>query len=527
MGLANYRIVPQMDMFLEGGLHIDNFAGGGGVSMGFEMATGKHMDHAINHDKKAIDLHKVNHPLTEHHNESVWDVCPKKLTAGRPVENAWFSPDCTHFSIAKGGTPVDKNVRGLAWVILRYAGQVAPKRMYLENVKEFMTWGPLVAMRCPKTRRVLKQDGTVAAKGERVPLENQKLIPDPKRKGEIFKKWRKQIQAKGYEMDWNVLKASDYGAPTSRKRLFGVMRNDGRPIVWPEPTHGTGKGLKKPLSAAKHVIDWSLPCKSIFERDKPYAEKSLKRIAAGVRKFVIENPTPFIAPVGSLRATFLDNMYGKSSGVSVAAPMPTVTTRQKIALVEAMLEQYCPDIEHPNAPEELWTAHLLREFGQSVGQSVTEPVPTIVCSGMGKTRLVCSHLIKYRGTCRHGVSVEEPTPTVTSGGLHLGEVRTFLETYCPESEDDLLRRGLVKVQGVWYQIVDIQLRMLTSRELYRAQGFPDTYRIDYDADGRAISKSSQVARCGNAVPPPLAAALFRANYVLDVENQRIEKRNAA
>ena len=253
---------------------VDNFAGGGGASTGIKMAIGRDVDIAINHDPAAIAMHRANHPLTEHYCESVWDIDPKTATGGRPVALCWFSPDCKHFSKAKGGKPVNKNIRGLAWVALRWAATVRPRVIMLENVEEFKTWGPL-----------------------------KNNYPDPEQKGRTFNCFVNALRRHGYKVDWRELRACDYGAPTVRKRFFLVARCDGKPIVWPEPTHGdpasiqVKTGLLKPWRTAAECIDWTLPCPSIFERKKPLAENTMRRIAKGLQKFVIDNPAPFIVQV--------------------------------------------------------------------------------------------------------------------------------------------------------------------------------------------------------------------------------------
>ena len=297
-------------MKMEREIIVDNFAGGGGASTGIELATGRSVEIAINHDPEAIKMHKANHPSTEHYCESVWDVDPVKACRGRKVGLAWFSPDCKHFSKAKGGKPVEKKIRGLAWIVLKWAALVKPRVIMLENVEEFQTWGPCIPIRDSKTGRILVreyQDGfpstRVAEPGEVVPVHNQLMTPDPSRKGETYHRWRSQLEALGYEVETKELIAADYGAPTKRKRFFMVARRDGLPIVWPEPTHGprdseaVKQGLLNPYVPAAEIIDWNIPCKSIFGRKKPLAENTMKRIARGLEKFVFNNPEPFIVQV--------------------------------------------------------------------------------------------------------------------------------------------------------------------------------------------------------------------------------------
>lgn len=416
---------------------VDNFAGGGGASTGIKMAIGRDVDIAINHDPAAIAMHKANHPYTEHYNESVWDIDPVTATGGRPVGLCWFSPDCKHFSKAKGGKPVDKNIRGLAWVALKWAATVKPRVIMLENVEEFKTWGPL--------------------RGDR---------PDPDQKGRTFNCFVNALRKHGYQVDWRELRACDYGAPTIRKRFFLIARCDGRPIVWPEPTHGEPQSLKvqsgelKPWHTAAECIDWSIPCPSIFERKKPLAENTLRRIAKGLQKFVIDNPQPFIVQVNHGGGNY------QGSGAGLDKPLPTITTVDHNSIV---------------------TSNLIQLNNNSIGQSVTSPLNTITAGG-GHFGEVRAFLLKYYGQ-GGGQTLDEPLHTITTKD----------------------RFGLITVAGQEYQIIDIGMRMLTPRELFRAQGFPDTYIIECDYLGRPYPKTAQVARCGNAVPPQLPAALVIAN----------------
>lgn len=493
----SYRISPQFSLGFED-LIVDNFAGGGGASTGIEAALGRPVDIAINHDPGAIAMHTVNHPQTHHYCESVWDVDPVEVCGGRPVGLAWFSPDCKHFSKAKGGKPVEKKIRGLAWVVLRWAGKVRPRVIMLENVEEFQTWGPLVHNR-----------------------------PCPARKGETFRRWIEQLEALGYQVEYRELRACDYGAPTIRKRLFVIARCDGEPIIWPAATHGPGL---KPYRTAAEIIDWSIPCPSIFERKRPLAENTMRRIAKGIQRFVIDHPDPFII-----------SYYGSKSvddfrGLPLSQPLPTQTTENRFALVAPFLAQHnlgaigrraddpLATITARGTQTQLVTANLVRDFGQSVGSPVTAPIGTVLPGGLGKTKLITSHLLKLRGTCKDGQDVRQPLPTVTAGGFHVGEVRAFLLKYygrsvghdCREPLHTVSGRdtfGLVTVKGEEYQIVDIGMRMLSPRELFMAMGFPVNYIIDQDATGKPITKTAQVNRCGNAVCPDLSEALVRANVV--------------
>jgi DNA (cytosine-5)-methyltransferase 1 len=577
------------------GLIVDNFAGGGGASTGIEAALGRAVDIAINHDDEALRMHEVNHPGTRHIRNNIWQVDPLEVTGRQPVDLAWFSPDCKHFSKAKGGKPREKSIRDLAWVVVLWAQRVRPALILLENVEEFRTWGPLD--------------------------EHGQIIKE--RVGETFAKWCKALRGHGYKLQFRELRACDYGAPTIRKRFFMIARCDGKPIVWPEPTHGKPGspevvvGKRKPWRTAAEIIDWSIPCPSIFERKRPLADKTLRRIAHGIVKFVLNNPHPFIVPVCNTK--WAGDRYhagdeplrtittAKGGELALVAPMfartahgdvdskgkrrgkgqhpatepfPTISTSQDSALVAAHLihrgngerEGQAPramDVEKPlgtavaggvkhgvvqafmqkfadngkgygpteplhtvmaGAPRHAVVAAHLAQFSETregrklnPGHSVEEPVSTIVQKG--PLQAVCtSNLVKLRGTCAHGQSVEEPLHTVSAGGTHMAEVRAFLLKYYGSDQDPRLeeplhtvtskdRFGLVTVaiEGEEYVIIDIGMRMLTPRELFNAQGFPPNYIIDRDAEGRALTKTAQVAKCGNSVSPPLAEALVVAN----------------
>jgi DNA (cytosine-5)-methyltransferase 1 len=506
----NYRTSPQHNLWLDE-LIVDNFAGGGGASTGIEAAIGRPVDIAINHDPDAIAMHTINHPHTTHYCESVWDIDPRKVTNGQHVGLAWFSPDCKHFSKAKGGTPVKKEIRGLAWVAMRWAATVKPRIIMLENVEEFTTWGPVT-------------DGK----------------PCHARKGKTFTSFVKQLQQLGYAVEWRNLIASDYGAPTIRKRFFLIARCDGQPIVWPTPTHGNPRapgfkqsGLKKWKTAAD-IIDWSLPCPSIFDRKKPLAENTLRRIARGIQRFVIDNPKPFIVRIGQ------QGFGGTGMQYPVDQPLTTVTTKAEHCLVMPTLVN-CANSKTTGRGPNTWSveeptrtitaspgftvvqAFLAKHYGGNYtgpGAALDDPLHTV--TAVDHNALVTTNLIHLRNNC-DARSVEEPLPTLTAGGGHVGEVRAFLIKYYGTNIGHGLdepiqtitskhRFGLVTVHGEQYQIVDIGMRMLEPHELFAAQGFPRDYIIDRDAQGNSIPKYKQVARCGNSVCPPLAEAIVRANY---------------
>jgi DNA (cytosine-5)-methyltransferase 1 len=434
-----YRNSPQQNLWLDD-LLVDNFAGGGGASTGIEAALGRPVDIAINHDPDAIAMHEVNHPHTKHYCESVWDIDPRRVTNEQLVGLAWFSPDCKHFSKAKGGTPVNKQIRGLAWVAMRWAATVRPNIIMLENVEEFVTWGPL-------------QHGR----------------PCPQRKGKTFDSFINQFRDLGYQVDWRNLRACDYGAPTIRKRFFLTARCDGLPINWPLATHGNPQliGFNKsgllPWKTAGDIIDWSIPCPSIFGRAKPLAENTLRRIARGIERFVINDPQPFIVRIGQ------QGFGGDGMQYPLTEPLTTITTKAEHCLVIPFIG---------------------RQFGNSVGHSIQQPLGTITAGGGGKSQLVAAFLMKYYSGKTDGISLHDPLHTITSKD----------------------RFGLVTVRSEQYQIVDIGMRMLEPHELFAAQGFPKNYIIDRDAQGKPIPKYKQNARCGNSVSPLNVEALVSANY---------------
>jgi DNA (cytosine-5)-methyltransferase 1 len=505
---------------INGELIVDNFAGGGGASTGIELATGYSVDIAINHDPEAIKMHKANHPNTKHYCENVWAVDTVKACKGHPVALAWFSPDCKHFSKAKGGKPKDKNIRGLAWVACRWAGLVRPRVIMLENVEEFKTWGPL----------------------------GRRHHPIKAKQGETFQKFVQQLTDLGYEVEFRELVAADYGAPTMRKRFFMVARCDGKPIVWPEPTHAPADseavkaGLLKPYVGAYTQLDFSLPCPSIFDTSaeikekygirsvRPLAPKTMDRIARGLKKFVLDNPEPFIIQC---------NHGGERRPNDIRKPMPTITGKHGYGIVEPTLAPYMGTntTNHPggNCKDPIHTIttgnqqclisptliqyHSETAQGEVRGQTIEDPIMTV--DGSNRYGLVTSFLSKFYKS-GIGQDEREPLHTITTSAGHFGEVRAFLIKYygqgtgqdIKEPLDTVTARdrfGLVTIEGVDYQIVDIGLRMLEPRELYGCQGFPDDYIIDHDYTGKTYPRIEQVRRCGNAVCPPIPAALVRAN----------------
>lgn len=575
---------------IHGELLVDNFSGGGGTSTGIELATGYSVDIAINHDPEAIRMHKTNHPYTKHYCEDVWQVDPVAACKGHPVGLAWFSPDCKHFSKAKGGKPKDKFIRGLAWVACRWAGLVRPRVIMLENVEEFKTWGPL----------------------------NRGHHPIKAKQGKTFEKFVQQLTDLGYEVQFKELVAADYGAPTMRKRLFMIARCDGKPIVWPEHTHAPADseevkaGLLKPYVGAYTQLDFSLPCPSIFDTSeeikekygiravRPLAPKTMERIARGLKKFVLENPEPFIIQCnhgGERRPNDIrepmptitgkhgygivepyivqigQTGFAADRSKDVREPLTTIVSKNEHCLIEPKLAPYMGTntTNHPggNCKEPIHTIttgnqqclitptliqysetrdnsitgqhikdpimnvdganrqgrvtaflHKYYDGGyKGAGESVENPLPTV--TSWDHNSVVTANLIQMNNHC-DGRDIRDPIPTITAGDGHFGEVRAFLIKYygqgigqnIKEPLDTVTARdrfGLVTIEGVDYQIVDIGLRMLEPRELYGCQGFPDDYIIDHDYTGKTYPRSEQVRRCGNAVCPPIPAALVRAN----------------
>ena len=576
---------------INGELIVDNFAGGGGASTGIELATGYSVDIAINHDPEAIKMHKANHPNTKHYCENVWSVDPVKACNGHPVGLAWFSPDCKHFSKAKGGKPKDKNIRGLAWVALRWAGLVRPRVIMLENVEEFKTWGPL----------------------------NRGHHPIKAKQGKTFEKFVQQLNDLGYTVEFKELIAADYGAPTMRKRFFMIARCDGKPIVWPEPTHGQADseavkaGLLKPYVGAYTQIDFSRPCPSIFDTSeeikekygiravRPLAKKTMDRIARGLKKFVLDNPEPFIIQCnhgGERRPNDIrepmptitgkhgygivepymvqigQTGFAKDRSKDVREPLTTIVSKNEHCLIEPTLAPYmgtnttnhpggnCKDPIHTitTGNQQCLISPTLIQYHSETskdgvrGQAIKDPIMTVDSSnryglvasflhkyydggykGAGETvenplptvtawdhnSVVTANLIQMNNHC-DGKDIRQPLPTITAGDGHFGEVRAFLIKYYGQGTGQDIkdpldtvtaqdRFGLVTINGTDYQIVDIGLRMLEPRELYGCQGFPDDYIIDHDYTGKTYPRSEQVRRCGNAVCPPIPAALVRAN----------------
>ena len=537
-------------------IFVDNFAGGGGASTGIEEAIGRSVDIAINHDRAAIAMHRANHPRTEHYTEDVWKVDPIKACRGRPVALAWFSPDCKHHSKAKGGKPVSRHIRGLAWVAVKWAKAVRPRVIMLENVEEFQDWGRLD--------------------------ENDR--PDPRFKGETFRRFVRKLEHEGYKVEYRLLRACDYGAPTMRRRFFLIARCDGKPIVWPEPTHGEPgslevvAGLLKPWVPVADVLDFSLPCPSIFDTSeeimekfgikavRPLAENTMRRIARGVMKFVIDNPRPFIVQVNHSGDGFrgqevtepLDTITAKhgtgvvepiiapveirnnhgSSGNDVKEPLRTITTGGHHMLIAPNLIQYHSEqtesVRGQAIDRPVMTVDASNRYGlvstfiskyydggyKGAGSAAEQPIGTITAIDHNA---LCAAFVTQFNHNSVGQSPDEPLNTITAGQGHFGDVRAFLVKYYGTGENcsDVGmpaptitakdRLGLVTIRGQDYMIVDIGLRMLTPRELFDAQGFPSDYIIDVDADGKPYPKAEQVARCGNAVCPPIPTALVRAN----------------
>lgn len=579
---------------------VDNFAGGGGASTGIELATGRPVAIAINHDPAAILMHKTNHPHTMHLQASVWDVDPEEVCAGRSVGLAWFSPDCKHFSKAKGSALVDRNIRGLAWIVLRWAGTVRPRVIILENVEEFQTWGPV-----------------------------RKGKPVKSKQGHTFHKWLSQLEALGYKVEHRELVAADYGAPTTRKRFVLIARCDGNPIVWPERTHApkdsaeVKSGKLLPWRAAAEIIDFSLPMYSIFATKeeikekygvnvvRPLAENTKRRAIRGVDKYTIKSGDPFLIPIGygeragqaprvhdinaplptvvsSVKQHLVDPVmspytfsntsssvgspadqpigtvrtaggqilaaanlmqYHTEQGIENARvnglndPLPTVDASNRYGLTTAHLTEYYGngnplDVREPmhtvtgHDREALTSVHIQKYFSGVVGSDANDPLPTV--TAIDHNALAAAHVMEFKGQ-DVGQSLEKPLRTITAGAGEFGLAHVRIEKYDPETpfcsrwlghwpdirsllnkycgyqlaDDEIL---LLRIGGSWYFLSDITMRMLTPRELYAAMGFPPDYVIERDYTGKPYPKSQQVARCGNAVCPQMAAAVVRANF---------------
>ena len=549
----------QIDIFEE--IIVDNFAGGGGASTGIELASGRTVAIAINHDPDAILMHKTNHPYTEHLQASVWDVDPVAVCRGRPVGLAWFSPDCKHFSKAKGAALVDRNIRGLAWIVLRWAALVRPRVIMLENVEEFQTWGPV-----------------------------RKGKPVKSKAGQTFRKWKQQLEDLGYVIEHRELVAADYGAPTTRKRFVLVARCDGKPIRWPERTHAprdseevkSGKCL--PWRSAAEIIDWSVPGYSIFDSKqeimerygvkvvRPLAENTMRRVIRGVEKFTIRSGEPFIVPTGygerkgqaprvhdienpvsTVVSTVKQNLCqpilapitvtdtSNSVGSPAGDPVHTVTTAGNQILAAANLIQYHTEqtenvraaglgapINTVDASNRygLTCANLVEYYGNGVPLDISEPMHTVTAHD--REALTAAHIVEFKGQ-DIGQDLTAPLRTITASAGefaechavlvkascrenlgHWPEIRELLNRHCGYhlADDEVI---LLMIRGIAYYIADITLRMLTPRELYNAMGFPPDYVIDRDYLGNAYGKTKQVARCGNAVCPPMAEAMVREN----------------
>jgi DNA (cytosine-5)-methyltransferase 1 len=485
--------MSQMGLELGHELVIDLFAGGGGASCGIEQGIGRPVDIAVNHDPMAVAMHEANHPGTRHFCESVFSVNPADVTGNQPVGLLWASPDCTHHSKAKGGKPVSAKRRGLAWVVIKWARRTRPRVIMLENVEEFEDWGPVIPKKGP--------DGVVL----RFPDGKPQLVPCPDRKGQEFRKFINQLQRVGYQVEWRQLRACDFGAPTIRKRLFLIARRDGRAIVWPKASHGrpeslpVRRGRQQSYRTAAECIDWSLPCPSIFTRKKPLATNTLRRIAQGMKRFVIETKQPFIIAIdhGSSRT---------GCNWSVGEPLTTITTENRHALV---------------------TAFLAKHYTGVVGIPITEPTGTVTT--IDHHALVAAHMINMKGTTRSARGATEPLSTVCAGATHAGLIAAFMAPYYGSGSGetgrdlrepaptattkDRLQLITVQVDGTTYVVTDIGMRMLQPRELFKAQGFPDDYIINTEYNGKPLPKYAQVRMCGNSVPPVWPRALVAANFV--------------
>jgi len=576
-------LTPQFILALSAKLVIDLFAGGGGASTGIEQAIGRHVDVAINHDADAIGMHEINHPQTRHYRADVWEVDPLAVTRGMQVGLLHASPDCTHHSQALGGQPRSQAIRSLAWVVHRWAGKAKPDVITLENVEQMLQWAPLVAKRCPATGRVITLDKVtdpatgkaafrVAAPGEVVPRHNQFLVPDPKRKGRNWDHFVAGLRAMGYKVEWRVICNADLGAHSTRTRLYMVARRDGLPIVWPEATHARRPaGARKAWRPAADCIDWRIPGRSIFGRERPLAEATMRRIAHGLRKFVLDSPEPFIVnnmtgnaprpvsePIGPVLTgghkmlvapTLIQMGYGEREGqapraLDLRAPLGTVTAGgQKFATAAAYLVQAGPG--EGSGATKRWSAGA---------NGVHEPMGTVTASSVSRS-LATAFMVQANGgfNTTPARGLREPVSTVTTSGsqqqlctMHLsqddeaGALRcaAFLLRYHASggqwsdlrdpmttiTTHDRLALVTVWLKGEPWVIVDITLRMLVPRELYNAQDFPSSYVIDRTASGKVLTKTAQVRMAGNSVSPLPMRLIVAANYS---EAQAVQPRKVA
>lgn len=465
-------------------LVVDNFAGAGGASIGMEDALQRGIDLAINHNPLALAVHKENHPSAQHAVADVWDIHPERATNGQPVGLCWFSPDCRHHSRAKGSRPVSKSVRGLAWVAVRWAATVKPRVICLENVTEIMEWGPLIKGPDGKTR------------------------PCPKRKGQTFRAFISSLKRHGYHVEWNVLRACDFGVPTIRERFFLIARRDGRPITWPIPTHGAPdsvavkKGQLKPYPQGAQCIDWSIPTKSIFGRSKPLVDATLRRVASGVVRYVLQNPQPYIVklnhtPDSGLSADDLAGAERVAQFLEEYAPAKSnAKTRAKGSATTAITHTVTDDI----ALDKQMAAFMINMKGKArSARDIREPITTI-CTGSTHAYLTVAFLAPYYGSGSGltGRDLTAPMPTITC--------------------KDRLKLVTVTLDGQTYAIIDIGIRMLQPHELAKAQGFPIHYKFS-GADGKPLAKNKQVHLIGNSVPPPVVKAIIQANFT----HERFEK----
>mgnify|MGYP006197698001 CR=1 FL=1 len=405
---------------------VDFFCGGGGAGTGLEMGLGRPVTVAKNHSPAAISMHTANHPAARHFTTDVFEGDPDEECQGRPV--GWFhmSPDCTHHSQAAGGQPRKREIRNLSWIGLKWAGMKKPRVISLENVKQILQWGPLIAKRDKATGRVMKLDGTVAAVGERVPVQQQFLVPDPKRRGITWRRFVHLLQSMGYQVEWRIIKACDFGAPTSRERLFMIARCDGQPIVWPEPTHAKhpAKGQQKWRTAAD-CIDWSVPSKSIFGRKKELAAATLRRVAKGMKKFVLDNPQPFIVPIANWSGELAQSAHEplrtvtswpRGGSFAMASPVILPATHQGADRVNNPADPL-PTVTAANRGELMVASPVMVGAGGPMyaGKPVAADQPMGTLMTQSHRALASAHLVKFRFNSE-GAAITDPVPTITSGG---------------------------------------------------------------------------------------------------------------
>lgn len=450
----------------------DNFAGGGGACTGIEAGSGCYVEVSVNHDGEACAMRRANHPQAETFMEDVWGVDIKRVLRGRSIGFAWFSPDCKDHSKAKGSKPLSAQIRGLAWLMEKFAGQALPDVMVMENVEEIEFWGNLIARRCKITGRVLKIDGTVAAPGERVPVELQSLMRDPKRLGRHFRRLVAKLRAYGYVVEWRLLRACDYGAPTIRRRLFMICRRDGKPIVWPKATHGDPEspevksGKLKPWRIAAECIDFSIPCPSVLltkeeakvlgkklgrKIQRPLVPASNRRVAAGTERYTMKAAKPFILSLTHHGGNRVEDIEDPFNTITAARRGEKAFVSHHIAYqqqgggsrpADAPIHTICASSKDQN---QVVAVHIARQFSTTIGHAADEPAQSVMAGGGGGKSQVISAFLAQHNTGVIGHAALEPFSSITSSGSHQQLVSVSLVKYYGTEQDPKITEPLHSV----------------------------------------------------------------------------------